>query len=201
MPPTSGAIIGISTTTEVTKPDHRGGALALVEIADDGAADGLAGRGTERLRHARDDQPADGGGEDRRSAGECRDRKARDHHRPAAEAVGERAEHELRDRKPHQIERDRELDARRIGRELRRPARNRRHQDVERQQPMPDIAISSAIRRRACGVGSPPMRSFMGELNGWPGVSMPTYRPGRGGRARRGFRHRPAGRAFRRRCA
>ncbi len=116
------------------EPDHRGGAVALVEIADDGAPDGLSGRGAERLRHPRRDQAGDAGDEDRGAAGEARERESDQHHRPAAEAVGERAENQLRDRQAQQIERYGELDAGRIGGELGHHAGDRRHQDVERER-------------------------------------------------------------------
>ena len=39
MPPISGATSARSTMALVTEADHRGGALAVVEVADDGAAD------------------------------------------------------------------------------------------------------------------------------------------------------------------
>ncbi len=75
--------------------------LAVVEVADDGAADGLPGRGAERLHDARDDQAR------RCSAAKIAAVLATvaiaspaSSDRPAAEAVGQRPEHELRHREP-----------------------------------------------------------------------------------------------------
>ena len=46
------------------QPDHRGGAVPVEQVADDGAADHDAGRGAERLQHPRHDQAADGADHD-----------------------------------------------------------------------------------------------------------------------------------------
>ena len=108
--------------------------FAIIKIADDRAADGLSGRGAERLRDARDHEACDVCREDGGGAGEARERQARQHDRPSAEAVGQRSEHELRRRQAHEIERDRELYAGGIGGELRRQPRERRHQDIQRER-------------------------------------------------------------------
>jgi hypothetical protein len=108
--------------------------LAVVEVADDRAADGLPGRSAERLRDTRDDETRDARRENGGRAGDRRQRKARQHHRPAAETVGERPEHELRRRQAHEIERDRKLHAGGFRREPGRQSGHRGHQDVERQR-------------------------------------------------------------------
>ena len=82
--------------------DHRGGAVAIVEVADDRAADHDAGGRAERLACARDDEARDRGGGERREARHDGEREAGEHHRAAAEAVGQRPEHELRDRHAEQ---------------------------------------------------------------------------------------------------
>ena len=139
------------------QPDHRGRVLAVVEIADDRAPDGLSGRGAERLRYARDDEACDARDEDGRGAGDGRQRQPCEHDPPAAEAVGQRSEYELRHGKPQKIERDGELDARRVGGELGHQAGDRRHQDIERQRAHAghgDQQRQQAPRRaarRACG--------------------------------------------------
>src|SRR4029450_13477587 len=46
------------------QPDHGCWGWGVVEIADDRAADGLSGRGAERLRDARDDESCDARRED-----------------------------------------------------------------------------------------------------------------------------------------
>ena len=114
--------------------DHRGGAVAVVEIADHGAADHDAGGRAEGLRRAGNDQSGDRRGGERRETCHHGQHQPRHHHRAAAEAVRQRPEHELRDRHAEQIERERELHRAGLGAEADDQAGHRGREDVERKR-------------------------------------------------------------------
>ena len=108
--------------------------------------------------------------EDRGDAGEWRKTKADEQHRPAAEPVGQRAEHKLGDRKPQQIERDRELHGRRVGREFATMPGIAGTRMLSDTGPMAVIAISSASRLQGAARGAPPASPEGAHRRGDPGV-------------------------------
>ena len=141
--------------------DHRGGAIAIVEVANDRAADHDADGRAKRLACARHDQARDRGGGERREARDDGQHEAGEHHGAAAEAVGERAEHELRDRHAEQEQRERELYGARAraeradqsghcgGEDVQRERADRRDGDQQREQPplMPAIGAHGSVLR------------------------------------------------------
>ena len=114
------------------EPHHRRGAVAVEQIADDGAPDHDAGRSADRLQDARDNEAADIRHDDGEETGRGGQREAREQHRPPSEAIGKRPHQKLACRERKQIDRDGELDDRNADVEPRRQLRQGRHQDVER---------------------------------------------------------------------
>ena len=190
-----------STSTDGDQADHRSGAFAVVEIADDGAAD-ATGRSRRRAigRSARQ-QGGDGDAEDRRRAGHVRAASRRA--APAGGRTGRTAARAPVARPPApEVERDRQLDASPASvANLADQPGNRRHDDVERHRPDRGQRDQQASRPRR-GV-----RRAASWLSSWRqcGGTMRGFRSARADgsrqRARRGCRDRPAARACRRTCA
>ena len=114
--------------------EHARGALAIVQVADNGAPEDRAGASSDRLNEAQRDQRLDGGGEGASEAGREEQPEPAEQQRQPPVAVRERPVHELRHREAGDEDAERELDHAHVGAEDPRHVGQRGEVEVGRER-------------------------------------------------------------------